>query len=45
MCPVALFGFTGFEPTLRNALVNDSSSFGVIIYYIVTSHEILASAK
>ena len=30
MCSVALFHFTGFEPTV--------ASFGAIIYYIVTSH-------
>ena len=44
MCPVALFDFTGFEPTLRNAPMT-VASLGAIIYYIVTSREIPASAQ
>ena len=44
MCSVALFHFTGFEPTLQNAPIT-VAHLGAIIYYIVTSHEIPASAQ
>ena len=44
MCSVALFRFTCFEPTLRNAPMT-VASLGAIIYYIVTSHEIPASVQ